>query len=278
MADIFISYAREDRPAAAALAAALEGRGWSVWWDREILAGDSFDQVIERELATARAVVVLWSGHSVESEWVKNEAADAAERGLLVPASLDGVKLPLEFRRRQAADLGRWRGERGHEGFEALCQGLAAKVAPPATRPAEARPAPARVGAPGGGRRALVAVLLLVVVGAAIYAWRSRAVVSAEPSVGNQLSDVVAGTYFGGVVSDSRGHSQSDVTVTVTKLGARRVRVSADYDRMATVDVDLRRAMDSILNAGGSTSFMFERNGRLELSYDGLSYDGRKRP
>lgn len=32
MADIFISYATEDRERAKALAEALELRGWSVWW------------------------------------------------------------------------------------------------------------------------------------------------------------------------------------------------------------------------------------------------------
>src|SRR5262249_17012490 len=105
MADIFISYANEDRDTARKLAAELEARGWSVWWDRKIQAGQSFDQVIEWELETARRVVVLWEKNSISSEWVKNEAALAAERGVLVPALIDSVRPPLEFRCRQAADL-----------------------------------------------------------------------------------------------------------------------------------------------------------------------------
>ena len=68
----FISYAREDRDRAAKLAVALEARGWSVWWDPKIQAGQSFDEIIERELAAADCVVVLWSKHSIASEWVKN--------------------------------------------------------------------------------------------------------------------------------------------------------------------------------------------------------------
>ena len=36
MSDIFISYAREDRPRVEHLAAAFEQRGWAVWWDPDI--------------------------------------------------------------------------------------------------------------------------------------------------------------------------------------------------------------------------------------------------
>ena len=75
MTDIFISYAAEDRELAECLATALGTMGWSVWWDREIIAGQAFDQAIEHALESAKSVVVLWSWHSVLSEWVKNETA-----------------------------------------------------------------------------------------------------------------------------------------------------------------------------------------------------------
>src|SRR2546422_9121085 len=128
MTDIFLSYASEDRERASKLASSLEACGWSVWWDRKIIAGQTFDQVIEHELETAKSVVVLWSKDSISSEWVKNEAAVAAERGVLVPALIGLVKLPLEFRRKQAADLVNWDGDPSHKGFQALCDGIAAKA------------------------------------------------------------------------------------------------------------------------------------------------------
>jgi hypothetical protein len=65
MTDVFISYASEDRTRAKKLAEALEAKGFSVWWDRNIIAGQTYDVVIERELETATSVVVLWSKHSV---------------------------------------------------------------------------------------------------------------------------------------------------------------------------------------------------------------------
>src|SRR4030095_8951461 len=90
MADLFISYARSDRPRAEQLAHALERAGWSVWWDREIPPGRSFDEVIEEALSLARCVIVLWSEASVRSEWVKTEASEAAQRRMLVPIIADG--------------------------------------------------------------------------------------------------------------------------------------------------------------------------------------------
>jgi hypothetical protein len=46
MADIFISYAREDLATAQRLAEALRACGWSVFWDRRIPAGQRFAEII----------------------------------------------------------------------------------------------------------------------------------------------------------------------------------------------------------------------------------------
>ena len=141
MSDVFISYANQDRARAQMLAKALEARGLSVWWDREIVAGEIYDEVIEHELESAKSVVVLWSKHSVLSEWVKNEAAEAVQHGTLVPARIDDVKAPLEFRRKQTVDLVDWNGDPEHTGFAALWRGVSATIArqlPP--RPAVSQP------------------------------------------------------------------------------------------------------------------------------------------
>jgi adenylate cyclase len=80
VADVFISYARIDRPFARRLADALEARGWSVWWDhRSLRGGQHFDRVIEEAIRDARVVVVVWSKASFESGWVRDEATLALE-------------------------------------------------------------------------------------------------------------------------------------------------------------------------------------------------------
>ena len=77
MSDIFISYNKDDRPWVEGFANALASRGWSVWWDRSIPTGESFDLVIKQALTSAKCVVVVWSERSVNSDWVKAEAEEA---------------------------------------------------------------------------------------------------------------------------------------------------------------------------------------------------------
>ena len=129
MADIFISYANSDLERVRKLVDALQAEGWSVWWDRHILPGKSWDEVIESALGEARCVIVLWSLSSVASEWVRTEAEDARSRGILVPALLDKVTIPLAFRRIQAADLSGWSGDPSEGGFNNLRQAIHALLA-----------------------------------------------------------------------------------------------------------------------------------------------------
>jgi hypothetical protein len=105
MADIFISYAREDVATAERLARYLERRGWTVWWDRRILAGKEFDEVIESEIQAAGCVIVIWTQESVKSRWVKVEAGEAHKREILVPVVVDGCTPPLAFRNVQSVAL-----------------------------------------------------------------------------------------------------------------------------------------------------------------------------
>jgi hypothetical protein len=129
MADIFISYASEDRERARALAETLAARGCSVWWDREIPLGQSFDEVIEKALTSAKCVIVLWSAVSVASEWVRNEASEGKRRGILVPVFIEPVDAPLAFRLLNGADLRDWSGDAGDAEFARLVERVTELVA-----------------------------------------------------------------------------------------------------------------------------------------------------
>jgi hypothetical protein len=156
------------------------------------------------------------------------------------------------------------------------------------------------------GRRKLVGAIgvgLAATLGLATYAWLSWRVEpvatstrnpSDGPAIGparpsdapsttaqtdrQDLADLVVGTYYGAVISDSRGHPQSDVTVEVVKLGPRRVRVSSDYQRLGTAEVNLTHYMDSVVNADSYPIFTLDRaKAPLRLGYnpDGsVAYQG----
>ena len=105
MADIFISYSRNDRDRCTVIRNTLEALKVSVWFDAGIGAGSSFDREIEREIEAAKALLVLWTEESVESDWVRNEARTGKERSGLIAVQLRECQLPLEFRSVQAEVL-----------------------------------------------------------------------------------------------------------------------------------------------------------------------------
>jgi TIR domain/Bacterial Ig-like domain (group 2) len=143
MADIFLSYANEDRDKARAVAALLESAGCTVWWDRRIPAGRTWRSMIEEALRDMRCMVVLWSTHSVGSDWVKEEAEEARALGRLIPVLIEPVKPPVGFRSIQAADLTEWDGSKDSMGARQLIadlESLMGKSPPPKVTDAEEVP------------------------------------------------------------------------------------------------------------------------------------------
>ncbi len=175
MSDIFISYAREDLSRVRPLADALSAHGWSVWWDRHIRAGRTFDQVIAEALDNARCVMVVWSRHSVASNWVREEADVGQKRGVLIPVLIDEVSPPLGFGRVQAAPLIEWDGAPESEAFQKLAADVTAVIGTPSVPETTAPKPPERATRPSVHGRmvslpwagALVVVLLMIAI--AVY-------------------------------------------------------------------------------------------------------------
>jgi hypothetical protein len=112
MADVFISYKSEDRTAAKLFAEALMAEGVSVWWDPVLRTGETYDEVIERNLREAALVVVLWSPRSAKSKWVRAEATIGERKGGLLPVLIEACDRPIAFELVQTANLAGWAGGR----------------------------------------------------------------------------------------------------------------------------------------------------------------------
>lgn len=160
---VFISYARSDKARVQPIVEALNAEGWTVWWDSHIRAGATFAREIEAELNAADAVVVVWSAASVESDWVRDEAAVGRDRGRLVPVRFDSAAPPLGFGQYHAVDLVGWSGDRGAAPFRQL---IAAIVYAAAGKPVRREAA-----LPRGPRRGLNRRWALAIAGAAVPAF-----------------------------------------------------------------------------------------------------------
>ena len=103
-AHIFLSYAREDEARAATLVRALTEHGWSVFWDRRIPAGRTWDDILDREV------------------------------------NFNQTEAPLAFRFLESAQLHAWTGTANHPELSVLFEGIAQHVPPESREPSPPPP------------------------------------------------------------------------------------------------------------------------------------------
>jgi hypothetical protein len=126
MRDVFLSYSHDDRLRAERFHDAIIERQWTVWRDVvDLLPGQSWNDVIEKELTDAGVVLVLWSKNAVNSKWVRDEAELGLQLGKLVPVSLDGQMPKLGMRQIQFEDMSSWDGvDAEHPGLIRVLTGI----------------------------------------------------------------------------------------------------------------------------------------------------------
>ncbi len=118
MADIFISYKKEDAGRVVRIVEGLREAGFSVWWDHGIAPGSQWDQTIQKELTEAKMIIAVWSELSISAPWVKEEAGVGKARGKLLPVRIDEVDPPLGFGLIQMANLIDWDGDTNDQHWE----------------------------------------------------------------------------------------------------------------------------------------------------------------
>ena len=128
MADVFISYKSERRPAARHLAKVLSAYGYDVWYDYGLIPGDDFEPRLLAELALAKVVVVLWCAMSARSEWVIKEAREARRAGKYLPCWIESTELPKGFEGADTIKLTEWDGAPRSHTLDRLIGDIARRV------------------------------------------------------------------------------------------------------------------------------------------------------
>jgi tetratricopeptide (TPR) repeat protein len=300
MAQVFLSYDREDGAKARVIAQALERAGHFVWWDLHIKGGAEYGKVIEQALADADAVVVLWSTKSVDSAWVRDEAAAGRDSGRLIPVLLEPVNPPMGFRQYQNLDFTTWKGRGKPPRMAEFLASIEVQGGIPLAVPRETAPMAARSHPPRtlskwaliSGAVLLALVALGLFVGLVLNDRRKStevqtvAVVAADAGAKMLARDLLV----------NLGRLQS------AKLGSLQLVNTADTpDRTSDLIFELasangsRSAADLVLMTGSDRSILWSKDFRPETrttdlkqqlaftaarvlgcALDGLSYDGRK--
>jgi len=133
MSDIFLSYATEDRERLLPLIEALTQQGWSIFWDRTVPVGQTWQEVMAEELEAAGSLLVFWSRNSITRKWVIEEAEEGIRRRLpIFQVLIDEVLPPLKFRSRQNDNLSAWDGTTTALAFQSLVRKIRRILGQPA--------------------------------------------------------------------------------------------------------------------------------------------------
>ncbi len=268
MPDIFISYAHEDQERVRPIVQELEKR-WSVFWDKKIPPGKTWEDSIGKALEESPCVLVVWSHSSVKSDWVKEEADVAKKRDTFVPLFLDKVEPPMGFRRIHAADLSDWKNNNAHQGFQLLIGAIESKISP-ATQPVtDSRPVsmPDTVSLEGAGHTSpqrkperqpignvswvqknqlviVVAVVMLVILG---VVWSMKQPLSKVEKISASSAEVVKGNMEADTrrKADAARLKAEQDAATRREAEAAKARQDAEARRKAE-DARLAAAKDAV--------------------------------
>jgi hypothetical protein len=97
MTTIFVSFAKEDTACAEHILHDLEAQGYTTWREPTTLTMESilYPRTIENVILGSAAVVLVWSSHAVQSEWVERHRLFVQSlKKLIFPVELDGTGLP----------------------------------------------------------------------------------------------------------------------------------------------------------------------------------------
>jgi formylglycine-generating enzyme required for sulfatase activity len=222
MADIFISYASEDRERAKLLAEALKEQGWSVWWDRDLPFGRSFDEVIRTELRAAGCVIALWTESAAESLYVIGEARDALSLKKLISVFLtpSRAELPYDLQAIHGVELFDWNGDTANTEFQRLVSGITTILGQPPQKKTKAeikleKPETADVKPPKPRKRnnalklvAVAGVIVLLIAGIWLYISESRDAIT--NSIGMKFVLIPEGKFVMGSPPDEQGRKNDE--------------------------------------------------------------------
>lgn len=261
MADVFLSYAREDATRAEQVARGLTESGVDVFWDNEIPPGTTWADYIEQKLTQCKALIVLWSEHSTKSQWVREEARMGRDKGVLIPAMIDACQAPFGFGEVQAANLAGWNGDKDDPNWRRFVDAVVRSVqtAPAPRQPApiqpvaSAAPSPSAPAAPAPARKGppvwvwiagAVAALVVVVIGLAAIGGKNtpqqQAVVAQAPQTAAGAAPQQGGVDYQQQILDRLGQVEQAFAAQGFQQIAAPVSGQLPQGQFASVPVNLQ--------------------------------------